>query len=76
MRNSPKMPGLQNSPQPASFLQVVGAVLSAFVGIRKRQAADRDQVAIKPAHVILAGVIGGLLFIALLVTVVRFVVAR
>ena len=55
---------------------MVGAVLSAFVGIRKRPAADRDHVAIKPAHVVIAGVIGGLLFIALLITVVRLVVAR
>ena len=59
----------------ASFLRIVGAVLSAFIGIRKRQAADGD-AAIKPVHVVIAGIVGGLLFIALLVTVVRMVVAR
>ena len=59
----------------ASFIQVVGAVLSAFVGIRKRQAADRD-IAIKPAHVVMAGVLAGLVFIAVIVTVVRLVVSR
>lgn len=72
----PISPPSENRHAEASFLHVVGAVLSAFVGIRKRPAADRDHVAIKPAHVVIAGVIGGLLFIALLITVVRLVVAR
>jgi Protein of unknown function (DUF2970) len=62
--------------KPAGFLRVVVAVLWAFLGIRKRQGADQDRVAIKPAHVIVAGVIGGLLFIAILITVVRLIVTR
>ena len=66
-----------NRPPPtAGFFQVVGAVLSAFAGIRKRQSADRDHARIKPIHIVVAGIIGGLLFIATLVAVVRFVVAR
>ena len=72
----PVSPPSENLPATASFFHAVGAVLSAFVGIRKGPAADRDHVAIKPAHVVIAGVIGGLLFIALLITVVRLVVAR
>ena len=72
----PVSPPSENRPATASFFHAVGAVLSAFVGIRKRPAADRDHVAIKPAHVVIAGVISGLLFIALLITVVRLVVAR
>ena len=63
-------------PQQAGFLRVVGAVLSAFIGIRKKQAADQDHIVVKPAHIVAAGVICGLLFIATLVTVVRFVIAR
>ena len=63
-------------PQQASFIHVVGAVLSAFIGIRKRQAADKDHVVIKPAHIIVAGVLCALLFIATLVTLVRFIIAR
>jgi amino acid transporter len=63
-------------PQQASFLRVVGAVLSAFIGIRKRQAADNDHVAIKPAHIVVAGIIGALLLIATLVTLVHFIIAR
>jgi Protein of unknown function (DUF2970) len=63
-------------PQQARFIHVVGAVLSAFVGIRKKQAADKDHIVIKPAHIIVAGVIGAVLFIATLVTLVRFIIAR
>jgi hypothetical protein len=54
----------------------MGAVLSAFIGIRKRHAADRDHVVVRPVHIIVAGIIGALLFIATLVTVVHFVIAR
>ena len=69
-------PSPSPSPGPnASFFRVVGAVFSAFVGIRKRQAADRD-VAIKPTHVVIAGIVAGLVFIAIIVTVVRLVVSR
>lgn len=63
-------------PQQASFIHVVGAVLSAFIGIRKRQPADKDHVVIRPAHIIVAGIIGALLFIATLITLVRFIVTR
>lgn len=63
------------APKQASFLRVVGAVLSAFIGIRKKQSAADDHVTIKPAHIIIAGIIGALLFIATLVTLVRFIIS-
>ena len=67
----------QPSPPPqASFVRVVGAVLSAFIGIRKRQAADHDHIVIKPAYVVAAGVLCALLLIATLVTLVRFIIAQ
>ena len=71
MSESPGRP-----PQQASFFRVVGAVLSAFVGIRKRGSPDQAHIVIKPAHLIAAGVICALLFIATLITVVRLVSAR
>jgi Protein of unknown function (DUF2970) len=63
-------------PQQASFIHVVGAVLSAFIGIRKKPAADQDHIVIKPVHIIAAGVICALLFIAALITLVRFIITR
>lgn len=81
-RSSPssKAPGASDAPpagepQPG-FLRVVGMVLSAFIGIRKRSAAEAAHRVIKPAHVVVAGIIGALVFIALLVTLVRFIISR
>ena len=51
-------------------------VLSAFIGIRKRSAAEAAHQTIKPAHVVVAGILCALVFIALLVTLVRFIITR
>lgn len=63
-------------PTQPGFIRVVGAVLSAFVGIRKKSSTEQDRASIKPAHVVVAGIIGALLFIGILVTVVRLIIAR
>jgi hypothetical protein len=60
-------------PPPAGFLKVMGAVFWSFFGIRKKTAGERDQVTIKLVHVIVAGVIGAALFVATLITLVRFI---
>ena len=57
----------------AGFLQVLGAVFSSFLGIRKKAAGERDMVTIKPLHVIVAGLLGAALLVAVLITVVTFV---
>ena len=62
-------------PRPAGFLQVIGTVLSAFVGIRKGPPAGQAPVVIKPVHIVAAGVLCALVFIATLVTVVRLIIA-
>lgn len=62
-------------PEP-SFLRVVGAVLSSFIGIRKRTAGERDAASIKPQHVIVAGIIAALCFIGALATLVHFIIAN
>ncbi len=69
-------PQHDGKPEQVSFLRVVGTVLSAFIGIRKRQSAEAAHQQIKPVHVIVAGIIGALVFIAILVTLVRFIIAR
>jgi hypothetical protein len=51
-------------------------VLSAFIGIRRRHSAEAAHAAVKPAHVVVAGIICALLFIAILVTLVRFIISR
>ncbi len=61
------------TPRKATPLQVAKAVVSAFIGIRKRAAHERDVVTITPLQVIVAGVIGAAIFVLGLVLLVRFV---
>jgi DUF2970 family protein len=62
----------QNSPK-ATPLQVAKAVLSAFIGIRKGAAHERDTVTITPVQAIVAGVIGAAIFVLSLVMLVRYI---
>ena len=60
----------------AGFLQIVFAVWSSFFGVRKRRDHDAIARSIKPHHLIVAGLVGALLFILTLVVVVRVIVAN
>ena len=62
---------LEPAPRKATPLQVIKAVLSAFIGIRKRAAHERDAVTISPLQVIIAGVIAAAVFVLSLVVLVR-----
>jgi len=61
------------SPRKATPLQVAKAVLSAFVGIRRRAAHEHDAVTITPLQVIVAGVIGAAIFVLSLIMLVRHI---
>ena len=71
MQEAQAGPARESSP-----LRAGSAVLGAFIGIRKRSSAEAAHLQIRPAHVVVAGIIGALLFIAILVTLVRFIIAR
>jgi hypothetical protein len=58
-----------------SFIQTFKAVGWSFFGVRKSKDYEQDLAKINPIHVIVAGVIGALLFIGVLVLLVRWVVA-
>ena len=58
-----------------SFFRALNAVLSAFFGVRGKKSADKDSATFRPQHVIMAGVLVVLGFIAVLITVVNFVTA-
>jgi hypothetical protein len=60
-------------PGSAGFLQVLGAVFSSFLGIRKKASGERDTGTIKPQHVIVAGILCAALFVLVLVVLVRFI---
>jgi hypothetical protein len=63
----------QQPQRKATPLQVAKAVLSAFIGIRKRSAHENDAVTITPVQVVVAGVIGAAIFVLSLVMLVRFI---
>jgi DUF2970 family protein len=63
----------QQSPRKATPLQVIKAVLSAFIGIRKRAAHERDAVTITPVQVIVAGLVAALIFVLSLIMLVRWI---
>lgn len=60
----------------ASFGATVKAILWAFFGVRKKSGYEHDAAKLNPIHVVLAGVIAALIFIATLVIIVKIVVAQ
>ncbi len=59
-----------------SFSATAKAVFWSFFGVRKKSDYENDAAQLNPLHVIIAGVIGVLIFIAMLVLIVRIVVAK
>jgi hypothetical protein len=57
----------------AGPLDVARAVFWSFLGIRKRTAHEKDFVTLKPLQVIIAGIIGAVIFVICLVTLVRYI---
>jgi hypothetical protein len=57
-----------------SFRQTVGAVAWSFFGVRRRADYEHDVQKLNPVHVVIAGLIGAALFVALLVVMVKWVV--
>jgi hypothetical protein len=58
-----------------SFWQTVKAVGWSFFGIRRGAGYEQDVHKLNPLHVVLAGLAGAALFVALLVVLVKWVVA-
>ena len=58
-----------------SLLQSFRAVAWSFFGIRRGKDYERDVSRLNPVHVVIAGIIGALIFIAVLVLVVHWVVS-
>ncbi|TFW25265.1 DUF2970 domain-containing protein [Duganella callida] len=58
------------------FLYSLKAVLWSFVGLRRRSDFDQDQRGLNPVHIIIAALLAVAVFIGLLITVVKFVVAK
>ena len=63
----------QQPKRKATPLQVARAVLSAFVGIRKRAAHEHDAVTITPLQVIVTGIFFAAIFVLSLIVLVRYI---
>ena len=59
----------------ASFGATMKAVCWSFFGIRKKSDYEKYAQQLNPVHVIIAGVIGAAIFIAVLLLIVNSVVA-
>jgi hypothetical protein len=60
----------------ASFAATIKAVFWSFFGIRKKSDYEKDAEQLNPVHVIIAGIIGAAIFIAILLLIVKSVVAK
>ncbi len=60
--------------RPASFLQTVRAVAWSFFGVRRGAEYEKDVAQLNPVHVIIAGVIGAVLFVLALLLLVQWVI--
>jgi hypothetical protein len=59
----------------ATPLQVIKAVCWSFFGIRRRAEYEKDAVRLKPAQVIVAGIVGAIILVLSLVTLVHFIIS-
>ena len=60
----------------ASFLYSLRAVFWSFFGLRRKSDFDTDSAKLNPLHIVIAALIGVAIFIGLLITVVKLVVAQ
>lgn len=60
-------------PRKATPFEVARAVFWSFLGIRRRAAHERDAVSLTPVQVIVAGIVGAVIFVLSLVMLVRYI---
>ena len=60
----------------SSFLQSMKAVMWGFLGVRKQSGLQEDVASLSFVHIIIAGVVGALIFMAVLLLIVKAVVSN
>jgi hypothetical protein len=69
--------GSPTPPRPkSSFPKAIKAVMWSFFGVRKGRDHQADLAGLSPLHLIVAGVLCGAAFIAVLIAVVHTVIAK
>jgi hypothetical protein len=59
-----------------SFFQTIKAVAWSFFGVRKASDYEKDVSQLNPIHVVIAGVLGGAVFVFVLLGIVKWVVSK
>jgi len=59
-----------------SFMQSMKAVMWGFLGVRKKSGLQEDVASLSFVHIIIAGVVGALIFMATLLLIVKLVVSH
>ena len=60
----------------SSFIQSIIAVMWAFLGVRKKSGLQEDVASLSFVHIIIAGVLGALIFMGTLLLIVKAVVSH
>jgi Protein of unknown function (DUF2970) len=58
-----------------SFLQTMRAVAWSFFGVRKSSDHEKDVSQLNPVHVVIAGVVGAVVFIIALLVLVNWILS-
>jgi hypothetical protein len=59
-----------------TFMQSMIAVMWAFLGVRKKSGLQEDVASLSFVHIIIAGVLGALVFMGVLLLIVKAVVSH
>jgi hypothetical protein len=60
----------------SSFTKSMIAVLWAFLGVRKKSGLQEDVASLSFVHIVIAGVLGALIFMGVLLLIVKAVVSH
>lgn len=67
-------PSPKSGHSPPGFMRIVLAVFWSFFGVRKSRDLLSDASSIKPQHLIVAGLLGGLFLVVSLLLLVRLII--
>ena len=60
----------------SNFMQSMKAVMWGFLGVRKKSGLQEDVASLSFVHIIIAGVVGALVFMGILLFIVKAVVSH
>lgn len=60
----------------SSFLKSMVAVMWAFLGVRKKSDLQNDVASLSFFHIVIAGIVGALIFMSILLLIVKLVLSH